>query len=172
MIKRAYQIIDNPAPYAASITPFLRPLCVLADEALAKSAQREISQFFGLPELLPEAHAIVGFEIIDEGSLSRIKSERCAFSSKPFFAFWILVRTCRYDRVRPSFDFIGAFRSAMFAEPSQDLIIASSRCQHRFHVIGYNPFVGEKLLIERTREVIFPDSSIQSRAAFIDHARH
>jgi hypothetical protein len=60
----------------------------------------------------------------------------------------------------------------MFGEPRQDLIIASSRSQHRLYVIGYNPFVGEKLLIERTREVIFPYSSIQGRAAFIDHARH
>jgi hypothetical protein len=49
------------------------------------------------PNLLFEAHAIVGFEIINEGGLSRIKSERCAFSSKPFFAFGILVRTYCFD---------------------------------------------------------------------------
>jgi hypothetical protein len=84
----------HPIRLHCSLSPApLRP----GRRSLGEVCLAEISQFFGLPELLLEAHAIVGFEIIDEGGLSRIKSERCAFSSKPFFAFGILVRTCCFD---------------------------------------------------------------------------
>jgi hypothetical protein len=91
--ERAYQIIYNPTapllPFSAPLRPDRRSLgevCLAGDLPI-----------FGALELFLEAHAIVGFEIIDEGGLSRIKSERCAFSSKPFFAFGILVRTRCFD---------------------------------------------------------------------------